>query len=303
MELYQLQYAIALSEHRNFTTAAESIFISQPTLSQQIQKLEQEFGCSLFLRDSHQVSLTTAGELFIQKAKRVIADADDLKKEMTSFSRMLSNKVIFGSSLFSSTIIANVIPTFFAQFPQLNFQLVEAFDPELIEMVHSSEIDLALVSIPNTHEHRKSLTVIPVKEEYVCAVLKNKHSLAKNKFISIEDLANYNLVFSSPKSGVKQTILRKFEELGLKPKSTLDVAYPSTRLSLILDDMISFAFSEQKRWSSFDDVILLPVEPKMESTFAIILRKEEKPSIIMDTLIQIIQNETDIYFGSTVTAS
>ncbi len=97
MELRQLQYAIQIAAERNFSRAAEKLHIAQPSLSQQLAKLEKEIGVLLFQRNTSSVELTHAGEKFIEQAQKIIDAVDLLRQEMSDISQLRGGKVVMGS--------------------------------------------------------------------------------------------------------------------------------------------------------------------------------------------------------------
>ena len=85
MELYAMEYVLALAEHKNFTLAAEACHIGQPALSQQIARVEKELGVPLFQRSTHGVSLTQAGEEYVRRAQEILQKAGSLAAEMNRY--------------------------------------------------------------------------------------------------------------------------------------------------------------------------------------------------------------------------
>lgn len=297
MELFQLRYAVMLSECRNFSRAAERLFITQPTLSQQIQRLEKELGVPLFLRDSRRVVPTTSGERFLVGAVKVIQEYENLQKEVQSIQNMLECKTTFGASQFSSPIISEGIPLFLAKFPQADFKLLETNDPNLIDMVSRNEIDLAVVSLPHNHIHRDKLRIIPIQEEYVCAVLKRDHPLAAQSGITLGDLIPYKLIFSSHRTGLQKTLFAAFYAHNLSPKETLELTSIGTRVPFIMGGAIGFSLSEQNSLRSQKDIVRVPITPRIYSTFSLILPKRKQVTFVLDGLIQIMLQEAKSYFN------
>src|SRR3546814_909345 len=97
MEFRQLKYAVQIAEERNFSRAAEKLHIAQPSLSQQLSKLEKEIGVLLFYRNTNSVELTHAGTLFVEKAQAILDMTEQLKQEMDDLSLMRRGKLIIGS--------------------------------------------------------------------------------------------------------------------------------------------------------------------------------------------------------------
>lgn len=97
MELRQLQYAIQIAAEKNFSRAAEKLHIAQPSLSQQLAKMERELGVLLFQRNTNHVDLTYAGAQFVEKAQRILDMVEQLRQEMEDISQLRKGKLIVGS--------------------------------------------------------------------------------------------------------------------------------------------------------------------------------------------------------------
>src|SRR5690554_1242768 len=120
MEIRQLQYALQIAKDMNFSRAAEKLHIAQPSLSQQLSKLEKEIGVLLFQRNTNSVELTNAGNIFVEKAQKVIDMVEQIKKEMDDISQMRKGKLIVGSlPITGSHVLPLVLPVFQAKFPEI----------------------------------------------------------------------------------------------------------------------------------------------------------------------------------------
>ena len=159
MELFQLIYVETLAKYCNFSKAAEKLFITQPALSQQVQKLEQEIGFSLFARNSKNVSLTFAGKEFLEQAQAVTSAYEQLCRKTQALSGNMSDAIIFGSSALSAPHISEGLSAFFDAYPNMKFQYVETWDPDLLELVRKNEIDVALLCLPHNQSGLEGISV------------------------------------------------------------------------------------------------------------------------------------------------
>src|SRR6476661_10176500 len=111
MELRQLQYAIQIATEKNFSRAAEKLHLAQPSLSQQLSKLEKEIGVLLFQRNTNSVEITHAGEVFVEKAQEILDMVNQLKKEMEDISQMRKGRLVVGCLPITGThILPLVLP-------------------------------------------------------------------------------------------------------------------------------------------------------------------------------------------------
>lgn len=288
MELFQLRYAATVAEYCNFSRAAEKLFITQPTLSQQIQRLEHELGFPLFARDSRHVTPTPEGQCFLKSAAGVLREFEALQKEVQRIQNRQTYQITFGTSSVSSPFISGAIPPFLKDFPQARLTLYEAYEEELIDLVVKNELDLAILSLPEHHVQREMLRVLPIQEEHVCAVIRKDHPLAAQSQVALEELLPHRLVFSSPKSGLRKVLFDAFEHQKLTPSETIELTSIDARAELILDGAVGMSFSGQKTWCFHKDIVRVSIVPQIRATFSIILPKEKKISPALKDLIQIV---------------
>ena len=114
MELRQLRYVIAVADHRHFTRAAASVPVAQPALSHQVRLLEQELGIELFERSRSGVRLTEAGEIFLLRARRALAEMDAAREEIAAFKGLASGRLVLGAM---QALAGLDLPRLLAAFP------------------------------------------------------------------------------------------------------------------------------------------------------------------------------------------
>ncbi len=180
MTITQLKYCIAVAEHRNFTTAADHVFVTQPTLSMQIQKLEQELDLKIFDRSQKPIGLTAVGEKIIQQAHLIVAEADRMQDVIQQ------EKGVIGGS-FKLGVIPTIMPTLLPMFlqtvlkafPKLVLEIEEMPTQQIIENLEKGTLDAGILATPLELEHilEKPLYFEPFM---VYAPLHSKLSEAKN---------------------------------------------------------------------------------------------------------------------------
>lgn len=149
MNSRQLQYAILLSQVRNFSQAAEKLEISQPALSKQILNLENELGIRLFDRNTNPLQLTAAGAYFIREAEALLYKEDQLLRSMERFRSGEAGELVIGITPFRSAyLIPGVIRQIRQQFPGIRVRLHEAGSEILRKEAAEGKYDLAVVNLP-----------------------------------------------------------------------------------------------------------------------------------------------------------
>lgn len=165
MELRQLQYALRIAEEHNFSRAAEKLHIAQPSLSQQLSKLEKEIGVLLFQRTTNSVELTYAGSIFVQKAQQIIDMVEQLKQEMEDISEMKKGRLVIGSMpMTGSTILPFVLPVFQSAYPNIELLLIEETSANLEILTSQGQTDLSLLMLPLRED---TLVYDPLLEEKI----------------------------------------------------------------------------------------------------------------------------------------
>ncbi len=185
MELHQLRYVCAVADTGTFSRAAERCGIAQPSLSQQILKLEEEVGAKLFDRLGRGIRLTEAGRGFLPHARSVLEQID-LARTSISSTQAISGSVSLGAI---PTVAPYLIPRYTVAFsklhPDARLRIVEETTPVLIESLRDLSIDFALLALPLRH---KDLNLVPVRTEPLLAALPETHPLAGRASLALTEL-------------------------------------------------------------------------------------------------------------------
>ncbi len=192
MNLRDLKYLIALSDHKHFSKAAEACFVSQPTLSTQIKKLETLLEVQLVERNPGQVLLTAVGSQIAARARLVLAEVDAIRDLARLSKEPDAGTITLGVfPTLGPYWLPHVVPRIVAKFPKLKLLLVEEKTETLVELLASGKIDVAVLAQPVRHEHFESAALFD--ESFVLA-LPNAHPLAAKSRVNITDLAPHSLL-------------------------------------------------------------------------------------------------------------
>lgn len=168
MNLRDLEYLVALDEHRHFGRAATAAYVSQPTLSTQLKKLEAELGVDLIERGSRQVLFTAVGERVVRRARRILAEADEIRSLAERAREPHRGSVRLGAfPTLAPYLLPHVVPGLRERFPDLELLLVEEKTEALLDQLGRGALDAALVALPVTDE---ALHVEPLfREDFLLA--------------------------------------------------------------------------------------------------------------------------------------
>ncbi|MGA9777122.1 MAG: LysR substrate-binding domain-containing protein [Verrucomicrobiia bacterium] len=231
MEMQQLRYVVAVARAGNFSRAAEQCHVSQPSLSQQIQKLEDELGERLFDRMKREVKLTSHGDVFLRRAVRILEEVDAARREATDARNLLRGRLTVGVL---PTVAPYLLPTALAEFTK-EFSGVEIVVHEdttarLLKLAHSYEIDFALVSQP-IHDER--LEVRELFSEELLLALPPGHPLAGKRSVTAADLEGENLIVMKEGHCLGDQVLGFCDRRGVKPKISFRSAQLETVQALV----------------------------------------------------------------------
>jgi LysR family transcriptional regulator, hydrogen peroxide-inducible genes activator len=228
MELHQLRYFVAVARLRNFSRAADRCNVSQPSLSQQIMKLEDELGERLFERTKRKVDLTPAGELFLDHAVRVADEIELARDAVRDVSTLVRGRVILGVL---PTIAPYYLPTrlraFSERFPGIEVVVNEDTTAQLAKAVMENEIDLALVSMPVTG---RGLLLEKLFDEELLIVVPADHRFAGNPKISLHSLKDERFILMHEGHCLSGQALRFCHGGGVAP----NVHFRSAQIETIL---------------------------------------------------------------------
>lgn len=199
MELRQLKYFATVAQTLNFTDASRMLFITQGTLSQQIKQLEDEIGTPLFIRTSHSVMLTDAGEELLPFAQKTIAEAANCKNKMNDLKKILTGSLNIGVTHSFSTLLVGTIKEFLKKYPNVKLNINYATASELFEMLHERKLDFILAFKP-LQEYEAIQSEVLFRSS-LSIVMRKEHPMATHKSITMEELQKLSIAL--PGSGLQ----------------------------------------------------------------------------------------------------
>ena len=217
MNLRDLQYLVALAEHKHFGRAAEAAFISQPTLSTQIMKLEDELGVALVERTPRKVLFTEVGREIVQRARDVLNEVEQI--------RIIARRTVDPESgtlrlgIFPTLgpyLLPHVIPTIRDRYPRLELLLVEEKTEVVLRQLREGRLDAVILALP---VHDQQLHVEKLFDEPFVLAVPESNPLAKRKSIKLDDLADQNLLLLEDGHCLREQALEVCQMAGAGEKS------------------------------------------------------------------------------------
>ena len=186
MTLTELRYIVAVAREKHFGRAAEACFVSQPTLSVAIKKLEEELDVKLFERGASEISMTPLGEEIVRQAQTVIEQAAGIKEIAKRGKDPVSGPLRLGVIYtIGPYLLPSLVKEAIASVPQMPLILQENFTVKLLDMLRTGELDAAIMAEPFPDT---GLAVAPLYDEPFMVAVPKAHALAKRKHISAEEL-------------------------------------------------------------------------------------------------------------------
>lgn len=183
------EYVLAVENSKSFSKAAKELYISQPSLSASIKRIEKEIGAPLFDRSTNPLSLTEIGEKYVECAEEIRNIEENFKNYVGDNMNILAGEIkIGGSSMFNSFVLSRLISSFNKQHPKIKFEIMEEHSQNLVNMLLSGNLDII---IDNVIINNKSVTpVVFTSEILMLAVPANLpvNSMLKDKLLTAEDI-------------------------------------------------------------------------------------------------------------------
>ena len=229
MELRQLKYFVKTAELLSFSKAAKALFITQSTLSQQIKQLEDELDMALFFRNNHKVSLTEAGETFLEGAKKTLAEADDNKAKIMDLANGHRGVLNIGVTYSFGSMLTESILAFKKEYPDVTLNICYKNVMELMELVSDGELDFAL-SFRSSDKYDNVESHI-LFDNKLSVIVREDHPLTRKEFVRLADLEDYDLIL--PSIGLQAR--SAFESIIADRNLNLKVAMEANEVNAILN--------------------------------------------------------------------
>ena len=231
MEIHQLRYFVAVANEGSFSRAAAKVRVAQPSLSQQIRKLEAEVGQPLFDRLPRSVVLTEAGRCFIEYARQILASIGDARRCVDELKGKVAGKVAVGAiPTIASFVLPELVVTFQKHYPDVTLEIVEDVTDAVTRRIEAGELDVALASTcrPSPTLQRDSLGTEPL-----LALVPEEHPLAKKDLVEFDDLKSQRFLLLHEMHCLSQQVNHLLESRRLRPEIALAGSQLSTIANMV----------------------------------------------------------------------
>jgi DNA-binding transcriptional LysR family regulator len=210
MDLLQLEHFLAVVEERTFTRAAERVCRTQPAVSQSIKKLEEEIGTALFARDLHDVSLTEAGKVLAEHARRMVRARDEAIRELGALKSLKTGTLTIAAHETAAVyLLPAPLRTYLHKFPEIRVGIYRSRLDEIPRQVMDREVHVGFVKDePGFHE----LQSVEVHADEMVLIASPRHPLVGRAEVHVRDLGQEHFVLHHLCSATEQKIMRLFDQ-------------------------------------------------------------------------------------------
>ncbi|GLI05112.1 LysR family transcriptional regulator [Paenibacillus tyrfis] len=283
MELRHLRYFVTVAEELHFGRAAARLNMAQPPLSQQIRKLEEELGFSLFSRSKQHVELTDAGKVFLEESRSALARVEQAREAAEKASRGQTGRLAIGFVGSATYHIVPLLQQYRLRFPSVELKLHQMKSGSQLQALHEKSIHLGIVraSIHSPHLN----TELFMREPFM-AVLPEAHPLAGRQALSVRDLEHEPFILSPRQNGstYHDAVIHLCYKAGFSPNIALEAPEILTVVAFVAEGMGVALVPASFRHQQNQGVVYRDIReaPVLETAF--IWRKDEKAPVLHEFL-------------------
>lgn len=227
MDIRHLHYFLQVAHHKSFTRAAQSLYITQPTISKMIKSIEEELGVVLFNRSGKQVELTDAGQVIFAQAQDIVHSFQHLSVELDDLIHLKKGRITIGlPPMIGSSFFPRVLGKFREQYPDIVIQLVEDGAKKVEEHVEKGLLDIGVVLSPANEALFHSFSLV---EEKLMLLVHPSHRLAEQEKVKLSELHQELFVFFRKDFALHDRVITECVRAGFQPQ----VVYESSQWDFI----------------------------------------------------------------------
>ncbi|MCL6443574.1 MAG: LysR family transcriptional regulator [Alicyclobacillus sp.] len=273
----QLLAFVTVAEEQNFTRAAEKLHISQPAISQHIQNLEQRLDVKLLDRTNKYVRLNKAGEVAYHHAKEILGLYTQMNRLIQDLKEDASGSLNIGASFtFGEYVLPHVIAEFRNKYPKISPIISIENTQTVVRLVARGELDIGIIEGKSIHE--SGVNVEPFAQDTVVIVVSSHHPLARQAFVTAEQLEKEHWIIREKGSGTREITDHVFKTYGIHPKtiveySSTQVIKESVEAGLGVTVLSKWVIRKELMWNTLREIPF--TDSPIERQFSIVLRKSD----------------------------
>ena len=291
MNIRDMNYLVAVADLRNFSQAAEQCFVSQPTLSGQIKKLEEGLGVKLFERNNKRVIPTEVGAVIVQSARRILQEVDNIKDVAENAHDPLSGKFRLGAfPTLAPYILPDLVPQIKTAMPKLRLMLLEEKTAVLLEKLRRGQLDAALLALP-VHDDYLISQPLFVDEFYLAVA--PEHPLTQQSQIDASSLVQHKLLLLEEGHCLREQALELCQLHGMSEEEDFRATGLETLRQMVKAGTGITLIPEIAIDRTDNDIRYIPfTAPPPSRTIGLVARKTSTKQAVMTTLCSMLANKT-----------
>jgi len=295
MEIRQIYYVLEVAKHKNFTKAAQSLYITQSNISQQISSLEAELKTTLFVRTHHNVALTKDGERFCKYAKGIVDAIDALMKEFNENTEDKKAIINVGAFPFSWTVgISSILKNFYQTNTNVLGTIRITDNYGAYEGLKNGELDFALVKL-RPEDRRDKLNYIPLIEENLMVIINRNNPVASHKAVTAEDLTSLPVLVGEKTTNLYEDFQKIYRDSKADFHVVLENSFDRDLIVEMIsnDEGITFATESTAAGIICDKITALPLEKPIEYNTYLAYVKDKEPEGIYKAFVEYVISGID----------
>lgn len=284
----RLQVFHAVAKQMSFTKAAEVLFMTQPAVTFQIKQLEEHYNIRLFERGHGRISLTSAGDLVLDYADRILALSSELETKLKEITGRVSGPLLIGASTtIAEFMLPRVLGEFKARYPEVHAKLFVANSETIENRVAEHTLDIGLIEAPS---HLPALLTEACCEDELQVIVSPGHPLAEHKQVSPKQLLPYPYISREAGSGTREFTDLYFRKSGISLEDLnieMELGSPEALKGVVAVGM-GFAIMSRvaiEKEKKLGELLALPLAPKLIRTLSLVYPKEKFRSRLVNAFI------------------
>ncbi|MFZ1909994.1 MAG: LysR family transcriptional regulator [Burkholderiales bacterium] len=285
----RLQVFHAVAKHLSFTKAAEALFMTQPAVTFQIKQLEEHFNTRLFERGHGRIALTSAGDIVLDYAERILGLSTELDTRLKEMTGQIAGLLLVGASTtIAEFLLPQVLGDFKSRHPNVVPRLFVANSGLVENRVAEHTLDIGFIEAPS---HLAAVATDVCCDDELVVVCSSSHPLAQHKSLTPKQLLEYPYISRESGSGTREVTDAYFQKAGVRPESlnvVMELGSPEALKGLVATGLgftIMSRTTVQKE-TRLGELVGLPLAPRLIRNLSVVYPKEKFRSRLVNTFVQ-----------------
>lgn len=279
MEFRQIRYFIEIIKAQNYSHAAKNLFVTQPTLSWNMNKLQEELGVKLLYQVGNKVMPTTAGSILFNKGQSILEDIERLTTEIETDNTLEKKELVIGSNAVISPVFMPLIEKFMAIYPNFSITIEEQGSIKTQKKVAKGELEIGIVSFPIKEENLEIERNIFHTMKYDASILmRDDHPLASKKSLNLKDLKDYTFSSMSKDYVLWHVLQGMTRDVGFIPK--IDIMSNNHEVlinNIMKNNTLALLPIQLKDFYDNSPLTWVPIKDKIKPFDIVVIHKKNTP--------------------------